>query len=509
MCGNGTGKTGTARGEGGGLRGFTFTISVIILSITLIAMAAFSKEWSKNQQSAFIDVLPQYEALRVLDRVSADMANLLGASALVERTNASSADIYLSVRFPLKKEGFPVADMKSYSRGLSESLRPLGLEAILFADNLSSANPRAMLIGSNGSLFLSNDGPNDTAVFIAPSGWLLAGSAIKISCSKAAYAIGEFALQNGSAPSGALPLRLEYYDMGGAYLRTANMSEGSNLSLKIAYLDGSTLAIRRENGSFSFSMAKSPGACLVLPFDSNASSAAGAVRDYSPFQNNMTLGNATAPAWTADGKLGGAYRFNGAGSNISLPSLSLTETAVSFSSPNRVSNGGFESINASGWPANWTYSGTGSANVTNVSHTGAYAFNMTSSNGVAASQTVSPLVENTEYTLEFWSQGTGRYRITANNGTSLYLQADRSWGASTYHFITPSTAGYAKNSLPFMLPWNANSATITFVYPPSGTVFYDDVSLSSSAGFNGGFESAYKDSGANYNGLNFWPDGPG
>ncbi|MFC2136285.1 LamG-like jellyroll fold domain-containing protein, partial [Bacteroidota bacterium] len=56
-------------------------------------------------------------------------------------------------------------------------------------------------------------------------------------------------------------------------------------------------------------------AVLNLPFDTNISTtASGAIRDYSTYKNNGTLGAGTAslvPVWISDGQVGGAYNFDG------------------------------------------------------------------------------------------------------------------------------------------------------------------------------------------------------
>ncbi|MCD4760525.1 hypothetical protein K8R42_01370, partial [bacterium] len=56
-------------------------------------------------------------------------------------------------------------------------------------------------------------------------------------------------------------------------------------------------------------------AVLNMPFDTNVSStASNAVKDYSTFGNNGTLGGGTpanAPTWTSSGQVGGAYSFDG------------------------------------------------------------------------------------------------------------------------------------------------------------------------------------------------------
>jgi len=63
-------------------------------------------------------------------------------------------------------------------------------------------------------------------------------------------------------------------------------------------------------------------AVLNLPFDTNISvNTTGAVRDYSTFGNNGTLGNTssgTMPTWTSNGRSGGAYQFDGINDTIDL-----------------------------------------------------------------------------------------------------------------------------------------------------------------------------------------------
>ncbi|MEM4246945.1 MAG: LamG-like jellyroll fold domain-containing protein, partial [Candidatus Woesearchaeota archaeon] len=76
-------------------------------------------------------------------------------------------------------------------------------------------------------------------------------------------------------------------------------------------------------------------AVLNLPFDTNVSSVeAAAVRDYSTFARNQTLGDGSlsnSPNWTASGRVGGAYLFDGVNDiitgNISNISNAITVEA--------------------------------------------------------------------------------------------------------------------------------------------------------------------------------------
>ncbi len=70
-------------------------------------------------------------------------------------------------------------------------------------------------------------------------------------------------------------------------------------------------------------------AVLNMPFETDVSSAAArAIRDYSTFENNGTLGNGTAtsiPLWNLSGRVGGAYIFDGIGDMINISSTAGDE----------------------------------------------------------------------------------------------------------------------------------------------------------------------------------------
>ncbi|MBN1386796.1 LamG domain-containing protein [Candidatus Woesearchaeota archaeon] len=69
-----------------------------------------------------------------------------------------------------------------------------------------------------------------------------------------------------------------------------------------------------------------------MPFDTNISTEeSGAVRDYSGYENNGTLGAGTPanmPAWINDGISGGAYEFDGTNDRIRLDSFSNLNTST-------------------------------------------------------------------------------------------------------------------------------------------------------------------------------------
>jgi hypothetical protein len=96
-------------------------------------------------------------------------------------------------------------------------------------------------------------------------------------------------------------------------------STSDNISVYYNTTDSTTvISDWRVNGSSI--------AVLNLPFDTNISSnAAKAIKDYSTFGNNGTLGNSTLgtqPIWNASGKIGGAYEFDGVGDFINCTNSS-------------------------------------------------------------------------------------------------------------------------------------------------------------------------------------------
>ncbi len=82
-------------------------------------------------------------------------------------------------------------------------------------------------------------------------------------------------------------------------------------------------------------------ALLNLAFDTNTSSnSSGAIKDYSSYGNSGTLGggaSANAPVWTSDGKIGGAYKFDGDNDIITVPGTwhqIATKTLSFWANPN-------------------------------------------------------------------------------------------------------------------------------------------------------------------------------
>ena len=92
-------------------------------------------------------------------------------------------------------------------------------------------------------------------------------------------------------------------------------------------------------------------AVLNMPFDTNiGSNSTGAVKDYSTYENNGTLGGGNVsrvPTWNSSGKVGGAYSFDGIDDNIKLTSaVSLVNKSVALWIKNNT--GWYHLVNVSG-----------------------------------------------------------------------------------------------------------------------------------------------------------------
>jgi|GEM_PF-6170469 len=505
-------RTGTGGSQSAGARkGFTFTISVLIVALTLITVAAYSKEKPKSLPAANPEIVSQEAALLAISRISSDFSAMLRASAAAKPLNATHSEISLSVSLPLSKEGQPVlSDLNGYSRLLARVLAPQGIGAVVSAERISGKNNATVMHIGEGGIDFSNTGHEDIAVFRSPPGWRPLEADIAISCDRSSSAMGPIRVVNSTPFSGSGPTyAITYEDNRGARGFSAPSASTSTASFLAEYPDGgylrltSTVSDSNEGNAITVQSAKSPSARLVLPFDAED----GAGLDYSQAGASMTPGG-SSPDWLFDGgKYYGAYAFD---SNDALyaSGLSMTDVPAEAHSEERILNSGMEN-QSGGVPSQWAVSGMPSG-LSQSAHTGGFSLNLTynATSGVNASQVVRPILENSEYAFSFWvkSAASGRYAIT--DGTN-YLQSDGSWAASQNFFTTPRYSYFSQVRKQFKTPGNASSITVFLASPPSsGFALYDDVSLKA-VQFNGGFESYYKDSGPSYAGLDFPPGGPG
>ena len=506
-------------------KGFTFTLSIVLLSITLIAMAVFSREWRASQQASFTEILPS-ESQRIDSRIASDVSKMFGASADVEKQNATSASIDVTGQMPFQKEGSPLAHMDDYSQSLSSSMRASGYAAVLSTNGLSKSNATVLTFTLNGSLEYSNDGPYDIAAYYHPQGAAPAEIYVTIACNKTASSVDPLSIVGSNQTSGGYYYHINYTETssGKTYIVDCHSPEESNTSLSIQYPDLSQIFFE---SSFSGSNArnrtsihytKSPGGFLILAFDAN-----GTLRDYSLSGNNLSLALApSAPTWEAEGcKNGGCYEFDGSNDFMSGDNLQLFETELPPSlGIERISNGTFENFtgglgnNSSSW-LGWSKLNSDPSHVafhaTNISVTG-FAVEI-SNDGLAAGsndlwQNASNLWENTPYTLSLWSKGPGgRYRIVDMTNSSLpyYLQGGGSWSTAPYDIPTGANATYIRSVNQFSLRLNSSAVRIELLPSASaGDVYYDSVSLKRTDGQNSGFESYYYDTGPG--GTGFVPE---
>jgi hypothetical protein len=151
------------------------------------------------------------------------------------------------------------------------------------------------------------------------------------------------------------------------YNRSLSAQEIANIYSQRAYPTSSLYASPNNasdagghNNTFIYAWQRNgaPDAVLNMPFDSNVSSnSTGAVRDYSGYNNNGTLGNGSssaAPTWISGGKAGGAYSFDGSNDFILLQSpFTMTDYTIEL---------WFNMSPSSGWRTFLGYApGTGSS----------------------------------------------------------------------------------------------------------------------------------------------------
>lgn len=311
-------------------RGFTFTVSAILIALTLVSMAFFASQWRKSQEVSYNEVLPS-DSVRLQDRIASDFRTLSGVSADVQRTGTSSAAIKISFSLPLKKEGADVVDMSQYSSALASSLRGTGVEAAIYG-NISGNSPTVVLFPDAGAFSLQNDMGGDLATYVHPAGWKASALNATLYCAKRAISVGEILVQNNAGT--AVPYQVVFKEQDGrTYTKTATAYTTSTMEMNVTFEDGSQATVRTvlspSSNTTTVNYTKSPGAYFILPLDANASTLAGDVRDYSGHQNNFTLGGGTAgyaPAWSLSCKAGGCYVFDGSNDLINGTLSNLTQS---------------------------------------------------------------------------------------------------------------------------------------------------------------------------------------
>jgi len=493
-------------------QGFTFTISMLLLCLTLISMAAYAPEWRKSQLDSFALSLP-FEGLRLQERISAGVAELLGADASVRKNISGVVSTRISGSFPFKKEGEPIARIDEYANSLPYSLRGTGAEPLLSANSLVGSNATVMVISGTGSLVYNNDGFQDMATYYHPGGWAPSSINFSINCIKPAGEAGSLSIQEDGVSPG--PAYYIVYGDASSYsllVENTTANEG-NASFGLSFEDGTSISFESIVSSTASSnytqltYTKSPKGFLILPFEQNASIGEGQVRDYSERANNMTLGGGNtdfAPAWTEEGcRLGACYSFDGSNDFINRTDFSLTETQLEFRQGlDRILNGGLENHTnntddgiTDSW-ANWTLNGSAIFDSTTISVSG-HAMKISSGTAGNFTQQQISMLENVPYTLSFFTKsasgtGSGSYAIY-DAAADRYLQADGNWG-SEYFFDTGVTATiYTQVSRQFSMPAGSNAVQIRLAPSEGDQVFFDSIILRQSVGLNGGFEYYFPD----------------
>ena len=498
-------------------KGFTFTISILMLCLTLIAMAAYASEWRRSQQGLLSLLLPT-DSIRLQERIAAGAAEILGADSMVKKDGSGKVSVKIAGRLPFKKEGEPIARMNDYSASLPYGMRGTWAEAVLSANNLTGSNATVMYVSGTGSLIYNNDGFNDAATYLHPISWAPSSINVSIFCGKAARMASQLSVQETSASPGPSYF-VNYSETGGNDFFASNTTaKQGNASISVAYDDGSVLSLESAvsgSGSRNYtriSYTKSPKGFLILPFEQDTDGTPQIqVRDFSPFGNNMSLGGgdaASSPAWSdINCKMGGCYSFDGSNDYLNRSAFDLTESMVEFANgPDMLTDGGLE-ITDSGLPDDgntdaWRFwaiaNGDGIVfDSTKTSHAGNLAAKIGKGSQKDYLYQQLRILDNVPYTLSFWTRsengaGSARYAIIEKND-GKYLQEDGSWGGEYFFDSGVTSTGYQQVSREFALPVGSNIPTIELVASDLDIVYFDEVSLKQTAGLNGGFEYYYPD----------------
>ena len=515
--------------------GFTFTLSIVLLAVTLIAVASFAQEWRKSQQVSFTEILPS-ESMRLQERVAVGVGQLVQADGSVKSDNASTT-LSFSTEQPFKREGDALTQFSDYSESLPSNLRNLGYEAVLDANKISGSNSTVIVTSNNGSLVHSNDGAYDVTTFYQPRGFVPNAIYATINCGKQATSVGDISSVGGSSYGAGQYYVVNYTEPSGRnYLRNYYATPNSNTSMSIIYADSTLLYFDSRfsptgPNRTSIHYTKSSSGALILPFNQNTT---GVVRDYSLFKENVTLATGSAPTWKPDCSRGGCYQFDGTGKYMSVPGgVSLTGSEVPLPlGAEKIMDPWFETFGVEpsldeNTTGEWYYWPIGNQDAS-IFHASSgenahsyYSVRATSVGTDSAAnifQKVQGISPSTQYTLSFWSKSvgnsTGRYRLEIQEDLSSIpnvarqcLDSDGVWtsACTTYFYISPSTAAFSRTVKEFMMPpgpsasslYTAPLTLIVRLYPPAspGTVYYDSASLKQSAGMNGDFESYYTEGG--------------
>lgn len=313
-------------------QGFTFTVSALMVALTLVSMAYFSSQWRASQQLSYNEVLPS-DSFWLESKVSSDLRSLTGVSAEIIKASNTTADALVSFSLPLKKEGSDAVDLSQYSAQLASALRGSGVAASLYS-GMSGNSPTIVRLPDSGTVALWNSFGSDVATMASPLGWQPSAFNITIYIAKHVSSLPNITIQGGAGS--AIPYAVTFREQDGrAFSRNATAYSTSNATFIALFDDGSIFTLKSvfspSSNSTTVNYTKSSGAYLILPFDSNSSLSLGGISDYSVFQNNFTLGggnSANAPAWTASCKAGSCFLFDGVNDYLNGTSLNLTQGAA-------------------------------------------------------------------------------------------------------------------------------------------------------------------------------------
>ncbi|MEM4633911.1 MAG: hypothetical protein QW275_02030, partial [Candidatus Anstonellaceae archaeon] len=151
--------------------GFTFTISALVISLTLISMAQFSSDWRRSQQASS-EMTPSKLPFGIQNSLASDFSSILGVKANADRTGTYSARSKVEINFPFEQEGMNRKRVEKYPFLLGGAVSQSGLEVSLYLQPIIE-NKSVMLFPKNGSLDIGEDGQFEYAIYNHPEGWSL------------------------------------------------------------------------------------------------------------------------------------------------------------------------------------------------------------------------------------------------------------------------------------------------------------------------------------------------
>jgi hypothetical protein len=265
--------------------GFTFAISAIIISLTLLSLSEFKSEWIRMTDYSLQDKTPSFIFLK--SKISQDLSEIfkVKGNAVREYSLGSLTFYNLSINFPFDREGVNLS--KKLSKYAS-SYRSENIGISIFS-NLSGEYKKAIIFSDNASLSLTNELPLDVVVFRGPNSGVPRSINIVVKTSNIIESEPKFFQQSlGGASSVGYNFIISDSLENHIFQISFQETLYHNDTFYVKFVDGSELIIQSSYPPFFIYAyyTKSPSSYLVLPFDFPAP-----LKDYSKFNHSFAYSN--------------------------------------------------------------------------------------------------------------------------------------------------------------------------------------------------------------------------